>query len=184
MADQHNTGTDAYITNLIRKKAKELASEMESPFHDAEDIEQELWMHLERKKHLYDPARASFRTFANRVIINKVRSIWRADNTDKRHVERAMTSLDDIVYYEDGETLTGHDVIADPKAPKATDTDRRLDMEAFINRLEPDDQQIARRFLEDLTQTRTAKSLKISRRQVRAALDRMEKVARDMRMHE
>ena len=53
---------------------------------DREDIEQDLALHAWRQRPKYDASRASQRTFANRVVMNKVVNMIEARQAEKRDV--------------------------------------------------------------------------------------------------
>lgn len=99
-------GTWSRIDRSIRFRADRLARSGAVPGMDADDIAQDLRLDLLRRSEHYDPARASFPTFADRVTQNRVASL--AAPTTRLHVERSMIDLDRPVEAgggEPGETL-------------------------------------------------------------------------------
>lgn len=88
----HLTDNTSRVSRNISIRAARLARSGAVPGMDAEDIEQELRLHLIRRAPNYDPARASFETFADRVVANRISSLAAA--TEASRTERAMQSLD------------------------------------------------------------------------------------------
>jgi RNA polymerase sigma-70 factor (ECF subfamily) len=61
------------------------------------DLEQEALLELWRKRTAYDPARGSWRTFAERVVANRMVSLMRSIHSDKAGTSRE-TPLDESVW--------------------------------------------------------------------------------------
>lgn len=85
-------GIDPRVLKHIRATARRLAHQHAVPGMDAQDLEQDLVLDLWCRMEAFDPARASVRTFAHRVIAHRVASL--TCPTARRRAERAMLSLD------------------------------------------------------------------------------------------
>jgi len=69
---------------------------------DADDIAQILRMHVAEKAERHDPARASLRTFIERIVANKVRDCLDARFAEGRDERRIAASLDEVPQNEEG----------------------------------------------------------------------------------
>ena len=58
-----------------------------------EDLAQEVRLQLWRKLPLYNPTKASLRTWANRVIKNRIRNLMKASGRQKREIQFYLTEL-------------------------------------------------------------------------------------------
>ena len=109
------TDLTSRISRNISIRAARLARSGAVPHMDLEDIEQELRLDLIRRAGNFDPAKASFDTFADRVLANRVSSL--ASPTRALCAERAMQSLDAPVGDDGGEGgLTLSDVLPETSA--------------------------------------------------------------------
>jgi len=124
---------DPCILLLIRRKARSLARTCSLPGMDADDIAQELALDLWRRRGAFDPGRASFRTFADRVIARRIASL--TASTAQRAVERRMIWLDEPIAGSDGATFA--ETLADPAAPDEVDLALTLDARRFVTTLSP-----------------------------------------------
>jgi DNA-directed RNA polymerase specialized sigma24 family protein len=132
-------GISPRVIRNIKYKAAKLARSGTLPGIDKEDIEQELMLDLLRRKGRFDPDRASFETFADRVVTNRVASL--TASTHKLRAERITISLDFVVANddeEDGASLI--DKLDDLKNPFALDELKiglARDVARFIGDLPP-----------------------------------------------
>lgn len=94
-------GISPRVIRNIKYQAARLARSGALPGMDKEDIEQELMLDLLRRKGRFDPERASFDTFADRVVTNRVASL--TASTHKLRAERITISLDFVVANDDEE---------------------------------------------------------------------------------
>lgn len=88
-------GLDPAAVSSIRHHAKRLARGNAVPGMDIDDYEQHLALRLLRRSDGYDDRRASFATFADRVVRSKSATLART--TEARSHERAMLSFDHIL---------------------------------------------------------------------------------------
>lgn len=92
-------GISPRVIRNIKYQAAKLARSGSLPGMDKEDIEQELMLDLLRRRDRFDPDRASFDTFADRVVTNRVASL--TASTHKLRAERITISLDFVVANDD-----------------------------------------------------------------------------------
>lgn len=117
----------------IRNTARRLAHSRSVPGMDAEDIEQDLFLDLWHRRGAFDPIKATFATFADRIIAHRVATLTRP--TACRKAERQQVALDDFVDGDDQQTLA--DTLADPAALGEVGQAITLDMKRFIASLPP-----------------------------------------------
>jgi hypothetical protein len=98
-------GLDPRAVATVRHHASRLARSRSLPGMDLEDVEQDLALDLLHRGRRFDPARASFATFADRVVGNRVATLTAPGL--RLRAERAMASLDKPVDGEDQETNRG-----------------------------------------------------------------------------
>lgn len=92
-------GVPARVVRNVRFKAKQLARRRAVPGMDADDLEQDLMLDLLHRRDRYDPNRASFETFAEHIINHRIATL--TSPTGRLRAERAMTSLDAPIGYDD-----------------------------------------------------------------------------------
>jgi RNA polymerase sigma factor (sigma-70 family) len=100
------------------------------PGMDADDIAQDLFLDLWRRRAAFDPSRASFATFADRVIAHRVASLL--CSTARLRAERQHLSLDD-----GAERPVLADSLPDPQAVSEVDQALALDVRRFLEELPP-----------------------------------------------
>ncbi len=127
-----NAALDARIRNHIHTTANRLAKCGGVPGMDAQDIEQDLFLDLWHRRHAFDPTKASFRTFADRVISNRVATL--ACPTIRLKAERQLVWLDQPI---DDEQHTLADTLPDPAAVSDQDHGLTLDVKRFVAGLSP-----------------------------------------------
>jgi RNA polymerase sigma-70 factor, ECF subfamily len=111
----HLTDKTSRVSRNISIRAARLARSGAAPGMDAEDIAQELRLDLIRRAAAYDPAKASFETFADRIVANRIASL--AATTHASRADRIMQSLDAPAGSEDGDnSLTLADVLPETHA--------------------------------------------------------------------
>lgn len=80
------------VSRNIAIRAERLARSGAAPGMDAEDIKQTLRLHLLRRDHVFDPSRAHYDTFADRVLANRIATL--AAPTERLRAERAWVDFD------------------------------------------------------------------------------------------
>jgi RNA polymerase sigma factor (sigma-70 family) len=117
----------------IRSTAKRLARSGRIHGMDAEDIAQDLFLDLWRRCPAFDPSRASFSTFADRIIAHRAASLTAP--TQRTEMERRQIRIDDPVEGPDGCTLA--DTLPDTTVRGELDHGLSLDLRRFIESLSP-----------------------------------------------
>jgi DNA-directed RNA polymerase specialized sigma24 family protein len=100
---------------------------------DHEDIAQELFLDLWRRRMAYDPDRASFTTFTDRIVAHRAATL--VVPTARERFERHLVSLDGIGNDDDGQGLAG--VLPDPASPGEDDLAAAIDVRRFAASLSP-----------------------------------------------
>jgi RNA polymerase sigma factor (sigma-70 family) len=124
---------DARILKHIRNTAKRLGRQGRIRGMDADDIAQDLFLDLWRRRDAFDPSRASFATFADRIISHRVATL--ASPTARLWAERQHLSLDEGNDGADQPALA--DTLADPQAGTEADQALAIDVRRFIEGLPP-----------------------------------------------
>lgn len=100
---------------------------------DVSDYQQDLALDLLRREVRFDPDRASFTTFADRIIVH--RSATLATPTLRQLEERNAVSLEEPFVDADGQPWTWGDVLADPSGPLDDAVAMRVDIARFLSGL-------------------------------------------------
>jgi RNA polymerase sigma factor (sigma-70 family) len=133
MANRYD-GLDPEVVRNIRATARRLARQRAVPGMDIEDYEQDLVLDLWRRQDAFNPDRASFRTFAARVVANRVANL--TAGTARLRGESQTVSLHDQVDGCGGATLL-LEIIPDEGSLDEDGLARRLDVHRFLIRLSP-----------------------------------------------
>jgi hypothetical protein len=119
----------------IRFNARRLARAHRIPGMDAEDFEQDLVADLLHREKAFDPCRASFLTFSDRIVRHRIASL--TSPTLRLDEERKLASLDAPVANEDGNEQTLLDLLPDEAAPVDDSGLIRIDVGRFVKELPP-----------------------------------------------
>jgi len=125
---------DARTRAFIRNTAQRLARTGNLPGMDADDIEQDLFLDLWRRRGAFDPTKASFPTFVDRVVAHRVATLTYP--TARLKAERRHAWIDAPIEEDDG-AATLADTLADPTAPTDISHGLALDMRRFVEGLTP-----------------------------------------------
>lgn len=134
------------VAGLVRGKTRELVRRTGFNRSDADDVEQEVAVDLLRRLARFDPAKASLRTFATRVVEHHVSTLIESRAAACRDWRRAQVSLDEMVRDETGDvvprwqTLDGEACGARRRGDEpdeAAEHDLRLDVRNAVAALEP-----------------------------------------------
>ena len=113
--NHHLTDAGSRVARTIRVRADRLARSGAVPGMDADDIAQDLRLDLVERAPRYDPARASFETFADRVTANRIATL--ASPTARLRAERGMRDLHEASGASaDGEGLRLADTLPESSA--------------------------------------------------------------------
>ena len=126
---------DATVLEHIRYTARRASHFHAVPGMDSDDLEQDLFLHLWSRRDAHNPLRASFRTFASRVVANRMATLT-APST-RRNAERAMISLDSPISNDNPDTLADHLVDPDGAGLDHEYHGLVLDVRRFIASLTP-----------------------------------------------
>lgn len=128
---------DTRVLQHIRNTARRLAGAHAAPGMDAQDIEQNLILDLWRRRAAFDASRASFRTFADRVVAHRVAELTRT--TARAAAEGAMLSLSLPLDDEEEGGATLADALPDPRSLADLDEQHglSLDVRRFTQHLTP-----------------------------------------------
>jgi len=133
MASQSSgSGIDRRVLRNISFQASRLHRHNAIPGLSAEDIEQELLLDLLVRSDAYDPARAAFTTFADRIVTHRIADLVRP--SVRLTGERATRSIDDE-RRPDGLPLI--EILPDRAPPLDEDVGLRLDLTRFADGLAP-----------------------------------------------
>ena len=80
------------VSRNIIIRAERLARSGSVPGMDAEDIKQDLRLHLYRRDDRFDPSRGQYDTFADRVLANRIATL--AATTERQRAERAWVDFE------------------------------------------------------------------------------------------
>lgn len=128
----HGADLAAALGN-IRGRARHLAGTCHLPGMDSDDIAQDLFLDLWRRRQAFDPAKASFPTFADRVIANRIATLTAP--TARLNAERRQVWLDEPLEIDGAATLC--EVLADPAGRSELDLGLGMDVRQFVAKLTP-----------------------------------------------
>ena len=126
-------GLNASTFRHIRNAARRLASTGSVPGMDREDIEQDLILDLWHRRRAFDRSRASFRTFADRIVAHRIATL--TSPTARTQAERNIAWLDAPTGDDKGSTLA--ETLRDPATPTDIDLGLALDVRRFVAALTP-----------------------------------------------
>jgi len=127
-------GLDRRVLQNIRFNARRLAREGIVRGMEIEDYEQDLTFDLLRRARWFDRDKASFPTFADRVIAH--RSLTLAKPSVRKTEERSMLSLDAPAIGEGGDETTLIELIALDGRPIDETFATRIDVRRFVKHLD------------------------------------------------
>jgi DNA-directed RNA polymerase specialized sigma24 family protein len=174
----HAAITTPYIEELIRIKAGRLIQRPGFRKSERSDMEQELKARVLKEAHLFDPARSSVNTFIDRVVQSAAGMIVRERRWVKHAAGFRLLSLEEPDFNGTHRESTLGENIGEAdlyrrhgRTPNQARNDgaQTLDVALALAPLPPIIRQIAAR-LADESETSIARSLGISRRQVRNAI--------------
>jgi DNA-directed RNA polymerase specialized sigma24 family protein len=128
-------GIDRRVMNNIRFNARRLARAQLVPGMAVEDYEQDLVLDLLHRRRSFDPRRASFTTFADRIVGHRISTL--ASPTLRLQEERRAVSLDAPIEDEDGNEVTLLDLLPDARPPVDESVAIRIDVARFVDGLTP-----------------------------------------------
>ncbi len=96
-------GIDKYVVNQVRYHARSLIRHPAIHGMEVEDIEQELMLDVLSRTQAYDPEKASWRTFVDRILNHKIADLIEEAKAQKRGGGVRPLSLDAMLENTDGE---------------------------------------------------------------------------------
>lgn len=170
------------VSRNITIRAERLARSGSVPGMDAEDIKQDLRLHLYRRDEKFDPSRGQYETFADRVLANRIATL--AAPTERLRAERAWVDFDTPSGGPgDDEMLPLAEILPDsamPHAPVARAPDEAFglvrDVHQFLAGMTPTCRALAVALI-DMSPTQAAEALGIHRSTVYARLATIRKAA-------
>lgn len=119
-----------YAVQLIRYKARQLARTEGFTAQDLEDICQDLLVDLLERLPKFDPTRATYRTFVDRVVNHRIANLLRHRRREKRTPRREVCSLNEYLEDEEGQPIQRVEILlveeADRRLGRKTRTDQEM----------------------------------------------------------
>lgn len=173
-----------YEEGIIRLKAWRMAKKTGMSKPDRDDLEGDLWLHLQRRRGQYDPNRGAYSTYVDRVITNELHTIGRRKCAEKRTSKREAFSLQEETFDSKGKVSRRSDAIEDSSTLRPDALGFAFDLKDFLERLTETEQQVLLARLSDQSHRSISRELGISQRQVKNAVARIEQLAREHELHE
>ena len=155
--------SDCYATWYIRRQARRLAGKYGFAADEADDISQELSLHLLKQWPSYDETKGKPTTFIANVVDAKVRDMLRTQQSQIPEVELTDSLMDEAEYG----TLDG--IRGQPAVSELEQIELRLDIEAILAGMPPDLRRIAE-LLQQMNISDAARTLGIPRSTLRDRL--------------
>ena len=133
MSKNKYQGIDPYVVNQVRYHAYSLMRHPAIHGVEVEDLEQEMMLDYLSRSQAFDPDKAKWSTFIDRILNHKCASIIEAAKAQKRGSGIREFSLDAWLEDEDGED----DALPDPTTENMTVRDLRIDLEDAIQQMPP-----------------------------------------------
>lgn len=168
---------DSYLSRRIRRAAMALCFQVGFRPCDRKDYEQHLKLHVWKRRHAFEPERACFDTFVDRIVTNEVRSMIRNRNRMKRCVVREQHSLNECITGWNREETSRHESVASEFCPRPHDSDFVEDYRTLLSQLDALDHSIHLHRVEGRSKRAIASLLGIPRERVEQALDRIREAA-------
>jgi RNA polymerase sigma-70 factor (ECF subfamily) len=180
-ANQKRKGINDYAAELIRHKARQLVGKAGFSWTDIEDMEQEMTLDLLSRMSNFDPDKATYNTFAARIVEHKISKLFRHRKREIRDYRREACSLDDPIEDPEGKTIRRAHTIgqdeADIRLGRRTraheeEAQLRIDVSLVLARLPDDLREVAER-LKVETISKAARSLGIPRNTLYGSVKRL-----------
>lgn len=141
-----------YLRRKADVAAARLIRQCRLPFHECEDLRQEILVDIFARLKAFDPSRGSLGAFAEIIVLHHASRL--AARIRRERAVFAPVSLDDPIADEDGSTigdtiansdgyLALHGQLTDP----IDEAERRLDLERALSCLEPTDLRLCARLI-------------------------------------
>lgn len=178
-----NECLNEYARTLIRVKARQLVRRPGFSRSDQDDIEQDLFLHVLNKVHQFDPTRSSLNTFVDRVVNSAAAMLVRERGRNKRSPREGIEirSLEMKIEQPEGPPVPVWASISIADVQRRTGGASLSDAELYelvegvtsaIAGLPPERQQVCRS-LSERNRSETERELRLSRRSMKSAMDRI-----------
>ena len=131
MSKNHYKGIHPYVVDQVRYHAQRLMQHPTTYGVEIEDLEQELMLDYLSRKQAYDPEKAQWSTFIDRIFNHKCASLIEAARAQKRGSGIRDVSLDAWLEDQDGE----HHALPDPATEDQTGHDLQIDLEQVMQQM-------------------------------------------------
>lgn len=126
-------GIHPYVLTRVRYHARSLMRYSTIHGVEVEDLEQELMLDYLSRKQAYDPQKAKWSTFIDRILNHKCASLIEATRAQKRGAGLCDVSLESWLEDQDGEPAA----LPDPNTEDLTSRDLHIDLEKAIQQMPP-----------------------------------------------
>ena len=193
MDTNRSTSRESIVSNpfavtLIRIKARQLCRRSDFSKSDYDDLRQDMRLYLIKKAHLFDPVRGNIEAFVTNALCTWVALRLRYRNCDKRRESYKAVSLERTTVECNGDITTLGDVLLEEDGRRRTQAhgisavehfNLREAIEHAMQNLAPDDRALLVQVVEQSVR-RTAKSRRVSYRQVNNAIERIRDIFKKM----
>ncbi|WP_156809235.1 hypothetical protein [Bartonella queenslandensis] len=131
MSKNKYQGIDPYVVNQVCYHARRLIQHEAIHGVEVEDFEQELMLDYISRKQAYDPEKAKWSTFIDRILNHKCASLIEVARAQKRGAGMSDFSLDSWLEDNDGED----DALPDPATQDLTSRDLQIDLKRAVQQL-------------------------------------------------
>jgi len=192
-SDSSRTELDEYAVQLIKYKARQLVGRAGFTKDDREDIEGDLTLDLLRRLRKFDPSRASFHTFVDRVVNHGVARLIERREAPMRDYRRCTSSLNDRIEDNEGKHVERGDLvdqdtylesIGRPTMPLADRVALRVDLERVLATLTPEMRDLWARRAEGQTFTEISRETGIPRGTLYDRMKELKRLAEDAGLRE
>ncbi len=184
MLTANNFRPDARLCEQIDLHTRRLRTLPEFTGDEPDDIKNDLWLHVLKRQHRFDPQRGSWPTYCDRLIRNKIRSLIRYRRAEKRNRRRESISVNAVVSGRNGDATSLHETIPTLEPDRLRLSDLDDDLIRLIMSTTGIDRAVLIRKLARYTHTAVQDDLRLSRRQFEAAWARIHDRAQELDLHE
>ena len=131
VSKNHYEGIHPYVVNQVRYHARSLVQHPAIYGVEVEDLEQELMLDYLSRKQAYDPEKAKWSTFVDRILNHKCASLIEAARAQKRGSGIREFSLDAWLEDQNGEDRD----LPDPATEDPTHRDLQIDLEQLMQQM-------------------------------------------------
>jgi RNA polymerase sigma-70 factor (ECF subfamily) len=192
-SDSSRTELDEYAVQLIKYKARQLVGRAGFTKDDREDIEGDLTLDLLRRLRKFDPSRASFHTFVDRVVNHGVARLIERREAPMRDYRRCVSSLNDRIEDDEGECVERGDLVdqdtylqsvGQTAMPLADRIALRVTLERVLATLTPEMRDLWARRAEGQTFTEISRETGIPRGTLPERMKQLQRLAEDAGLRE